>query len=343
MANNRLERLARRRVDPVIPITKFREVYERLAEDSAVKYAIGAMQPIDAAYTKRTYEEGDRVQSQLQNGLENYPFGADFKYQGSVTSDTHIKAHSDIDLLSIHKAFVMVQKPLEPTRPYQGNPTQDLVNLRSASITILRVAFPQATVDGDGGKAVTISGGSLLRDVDVVIANWLDTLEYRNAGDEDFRSVEIWDNVNQTTIENKPFLHNKRIGQRDDLLNGNLRKVIRLLKSLKYDAETPVRMSSFDIASVAYRMPDNMLAVPAGYDLKLAQNARDFLRYLIENAEIRNSLKVPNELRLIFANGHATLDGLRELYNEINELMSDIEQGLARSFRKLAEARIDIK
>ena len=52
-------------------------------------------------------------------------------------------------------------------------------------------------------------------------------------------------------VRNKPFMHNYNINDKD-VKTGGLRKVIRLLKTLKYDAEKDVKISSYDIASLAY-------------------------------------------------------------------------------------------
>jgi len=150
----------------------------------------------------------------------------------------------------------------------------------------------------------------------------------------------VFDSKANIRIENRPFLHNAKIDQRDRLLKGNVRKVARLLKSLKYDADTEVNMSSYDITSIAYRMPDDLMRPGHGAELLLVENTRGFLRLLLDDSARRSSLKVPNEMRSIFSSDGASVEGLNQLYKEIQELEDDIAKGLSRSFRKLAEARI---
>lgn len=99
MKYNRLERLEARRTDPLVKEARLlNEVYGRIAQSESVRYAIGAMQPIDPEYTKNTYREGDRVRNQLETNLSMV---CEYEYQGSVTNDTHIRARSDIDLLTL--------------------------------------------------------------------------------------------------------------------------------------------------------------------------------------------------------------------------------------------------
>jgi hypothetical protein len=101
-----------------------------------------------------------------------------FDHQGSVTNDTHIKLHSDIDLRVITDKYVDLQPPLTPTVPYPGKPLTDLLAIRTTAIDSLGRAFPAAEVDDTKSRCVSISGGSLSRKVDVVACHWLHTQDY---------------------------------------------------------------------------------------------------------------------------------------------------------------------
>ena len=330
MATNRLGKLRARRTDSLIKAgAEIREAYDGISEDEPVKYAVGAMQPIDPEYTSKSYEQGDRVKAQLDRSL-NTPqaIALEFAYQGSVTNDTHIKAHSDIDLLTIHAGFWAIEPPGEPTFRYQGDPLSDLRNLRVSCTQILRSAFPTVSIDDAPGKAIFLEGGSLSRKVDVVISNWWNTIEYQITGLASERGVQVFDSKANARIANRPFLHNAKIEERDRLVVGNVRKVARLLKSLKYDADTTVNMSSYDIASIAYRMPDELMRPGHGAELLLVENTRVFLRSLLDDGARRASLRVPNEMRPIFSSDGASEEGLNQLYKETQELVDDINKGL---------------
>ena len=62
--------------------------------------------------------------------------------------------------------------------------------------------------------------------------------------------------------------------------------------------------------------------------------------YLNNNRTQAAELYVPNGTRKVFTDRGATYHGLAELHREVAGLLNDINQGLARSFRKLNEARI---
>ena len=138
------------------------------------KYLVDVMQPIDAEFTENTFREGERVRNQLNKHLpEDYL--VEFEYQGSVTSDTHIKLHSDIDLLALNGCFVSLDKGAPNSSPYRGNAKQELCDMRSDAATLLKRRFPEVDVDDSAGKSICMEGGSLNRKIDVVVGNWWDT------------------------------------------------------------------------------------------------------------------------------------------------------------------------
>lgn len=339
-ATSRLDRLRARRVEAYEKRASLNEVYDSdklRSEGTAVKYALGAMQPIDADYTQNTYREGDRVKNQL----EKAGLACEFEYQGSVTSDTHIRARSDIDLLTLTCRFVTVDAPGPVSNPYRGNTIADLLALRRDSISVLRDKFPEATVDASGSKSVSIEGGSLRRKIDVVSSNWRNTQRYDQTRQLRDRGVDVLDARAQSTLRNLPFLHNDRIHNKDQTTAGGLRKAIRLLKSLRYDSERGVDLSSYDIAAIAFRMSDSELTVYRGTELLLVERCKQHLDTLAGNPPYRESLYVPNDTRRIFCAGGATLAGLNQLRREVDQLLHEIQNDLSRSFRKLAAARID--
>jgi len=135
-------------------------------------------------------------------------------------------------------------------------------------------------------------------------------------------------------------LHNKLIEERDAETNGGLRKAIRLLKSLKYDGDEKIDVSSYDIACLAYNIFTSWLTVQPGQDLLLVSNTRDYLRYLLTDENYRASLEVPNKMRKVFGADDMTATGLKQLSMAVEILVDEIDRGLSRSFRKLKEARI---
>lgn len=329
----------RARKDPESLQKSLYKEFASLQEDENIEFVLDSMAPIDPAYTQKSRDEARRVANQIRSSF-NLPGanGPQFTLQGSVTSDTHIKGYSDIDLLVLEQRFMYVDPPISRP-PYQGDALADFTQLREHCGEILIGKFPAATVDMKPGKAINMSGGSLQRDVDVVIASWRDTQEFVATSDLIYRGVSVFDSATKKPIHNLPFLHNFRLDEKDAVAGGNLRRVIRLLKSIKADADNEIKVSSYDIAAIAYRMPSEYLSVPPGAELMLLERARAWLEALSNDVQLRASLKVPNEMRMIFGPDGTPVEGLNALIKEVRELSNDVRDALNRSFRRIEEAR----
>jgi len=336
-----MSKLRGRRTDTLLKAAAaFDEAYDKIQEPETTSWAIGTMQPLDKTYTRITFEEGDRIKNQLDKSLNSSSKSADFRYQGSVTNDTHIKVHSDLDLLVIDTDFETIEPPGAPSYPYAGDPVEDLKKLRAACVTVIKKEFPAVKVDDTPGKCIALSGGSLRREIDVVISNWWNTTLYQQHNIEVFRGVKVLDKVANKRHENKPFYHNALIQIKDDETAGNLRKVARLLKSHKYDSDTPLTISSYDVVSIAWNMPKEYLLVPQDQELQLVENARNYLKWLLDNDTERNSIKVPNGMRAIFGPDGTTKSQLSALHSEVDDTAMQIRAELMKSYRTIRDAKI---
>lgn len=346
--SKRLERLRERRNGTPLTgnfanATLVKEAFERIKEDDGIKYVIGSMQPIDPEYTKNTLAEAVRVKSQLEANFPAKAVDSSFDYQGSVTNDTHIVRYSDIDLLAITNKFVFKENPARVTSPY-GNANVDLLVQHNASVQIITDRFPEVNIDTSGGKAIQLSGGSLRRKIDVITVAWWDTIAYDASLQKKDRGIKVFNYRTHGHIANKPFLHNHNIDSKDTVANGNLRKAIRFLKTVKADTNedagfAKIDISSYDICSVAHAMGYERLRVGPDEELKLALNVQQFLDYLEQNEAYRSGLEVPNGTRKIFCAEGASVEGLRQLNREVKDLLEAIAAGLRRTYRTL-EARI---
>lgn len=345
--NKRLESLRKRRLGLTREGGLFaeyaesqkRERYEENNETPSVKFALGSMQPVDKEYTNKCYEEGDRVKNQL---LSNIRFPRiDFRYQGSVPLDVHIRANSDVDLLLFHDEFVTntsaARGRLGPFQHYDGAPPYDeLLSLRNSAFNVLQQAFPRVTVEGKS-KSIRLSGGSLAREIDVITAHWHNTDEYAFNHDETLRGVNILVVDERSTASNLPFVHIERVREKCQQHNGSLRKVIRLLKNLKAQLEeeqVPFKLSSYDIAAIAWHMPAELLNVPAYYDLLLLSRIKQHLTAVIADENWRKFKRVPDDTRIIFDHKSKYSDVLR-LYLEIVNLEKDIAKEVAPNINRL--------
>lgn len=337
----KLEKLKNRRQDIITKAFSVTENFNKRYYGDSTIYALEAMEEINSDYTANTYKQVERVQHQLKPGLKEYGIDVDFRYQGSVPTNTHIKLYSDIDLLTIHQRFYTLEPPLVPAIPYNGNPLEDLKDLRSKTLEILEKAYPACDIDDTGGKALTISGGSLNRKIDIIASNWYDTVSYKQYTIETNRGIHILDRKNNDRISNFPFLHMHWINEKDKVVGGNEKRLIRLLKSIKADADEEIKVSSYDIASLVYRMDNSDLLTTKNQRLNLLKNCSQFLGKIISDDTFRNVLYVANGTRRIFCSDGAKVEEVAKLKKELDELVYEIAKEIKPLYESIQKATIN--
>ncbi len=320
------------------------------------RYALGAMQAVDPAYTQKSRDEAERVAKQLREGLS---VSIETRLQGSVPLDVHIRGVSDVDLLILRTGFyTYATYGTRALAGYYTSPTSEtslsaLTSLRGESEELLKRRYWGATVDCSGGKCIALSGGAFERPVDVVPSHWNDTAAYQASLAEHDRGVTILDKKVPETIDNLPFTHIKRVHDRDTAYLGGLKKAIRLVKNVKNDAAaetTAAKLPSFDIAALMYHA--NQSALQAGYinELYILGEAQRFCDWCYRNKDEAGRLMTPDGLRPVL-NNDAKREGLLIISTELDDLAQQVarEQGLFNSsptwsdiYSTLGNARVPV-
>ena len=140
------------------------ESYETRTSNSASKYALGAMQEVDDAYTQVGLAEADRVGKQLESGLTAEGIAVTFDLQGSVPLNIHIRGASDVDLLALAGDFFTYSPGGAKANQYfslgGSSVIERMRQLRTRSENVLSTRFWGADVDTSGNKSIKMSGGS---------------------------------------------------------------------------------------------------------------------------------------------------------------------------------------
>jgi hypothetical protein len=319
--NARLSQLrARRKGDPsMVTFSEFASTLtSKFAADAAdvedwekrgasnqrwTRYAIGAMQAVGKKYTEISEEAGYRVANQLRERLARVGIDAEFKLQGSVPLDVHIRRVSDVDVLAITKDFYTYNNTgAQAMRGGYKNPSQRtssgvLSSLRLQVESDLDDAFPAAKVDKTGA--------------------------YQTSGRQAERAVTIYNKKTNETIDNLPFLHIERVGSRCDSINGGLRKAIRLCKSVKADSDRDIQLSSYDIAALMYHADMSALRLGQYSDLAVLAETQRHLDALYQDPNAAGGLWVPDGSRLIFDSSEKRR-WLLQLSVEMDELLKSV-------------------
>ena len=304
-------------------------LFESLQEPDGIKYAVVAMTAVDPKDTAISIKEGERVASSLSNSLSREGFNVDTRLQGSVGLDVHIKGYSDVDMLILVADTILVEHPqIIPNsypEPTDTRPMGTIVgDLRKRAERILPNNFPAVDVNINGAKSIALEGGSLQRKIDIVPATWLHTVTYQTSKLEHDKAVKIFNKLDGSLIVNFPFLNRKIINDADSLVGGNIKRIVRLMKTLQSDStyESIRNINSFDVLSIAYDMRAQ-LAVPSYQQLGLVEILRARLFYLLENKAYRDGMDTPDRTRKVFDNENK-LEALSWLFLECNDLADSL-------------------
>lgn len=332
------QRLLERRAIPGKTAVLF-ERYNALQEQDDVKYLLGSMEPMDTDYTRITLSEAERVHKYLEKF-------SDIRLQGSVITNTHIRYYSDVDILSITRDFSTWEGALPSTvSVFSGSTIDTLKALRTRCRSTIRAEFPAVTIE-EKDRALALSGGSLRRNVDVVIANWYETLAYVSSQQERDRGIQVLDIAVPTSVLNKPFLHQHHLLQKNNQTSDGQNRAIRLLKTLKMDASSKIDISSYDICSLVWNINSTALPGSVAQSFILASNVASALLYWVTNEPVLNGLFVPNQTRRIIDPKEGTsLVAIRALWHELYKLLERVTKAgkkLDREMYTIANSVIQI-
>lgn len=326
------------------------ESYQKRSSLPYTQYALGAMQEVGPDYTRIGLEEATRVGKQLESGLANHNISVAFDLQGSVPLNIHIRGVSDVDLLTLHTAFVTYDAHGYRCRSgYYASATtytaeDKMRELRLKAEGVLTSAYPAAKVDKSGNKAIKISGGSLRRAIDVVPSHWHDTATWQASQQKCDRGVKVYNKGDHTTFLNLPFKHIKEVTDRDNATLAGLKKTIRLCKNVKSDAEADgkaINISSYEIAGLMWHCQAPSLIVASYNELSLLLVAQQHIDNLARNAALAMSLQTPDGSRRIIDNSDK-FQGLVALSVELDDLAEEVakEQQAALRYNQVTQDQI---
>jgi hypothetical protein len=337
--DDRLARLQMRRMDSqntVLASQGYDEAYEKRTSNKATKYALGAMQEVDPRSTEISHEEAEKVKKNLSEGLAAEGLSPEFRLQGSVPLNVHIRGASDVDLLVIEGAYVRYipcELSLRSYSPYngKGDIVDDVLYLRSKAEKVLESRFWGATVNKSAAKSIQLSDGAFRRNVDVVPSNWLDTVKYQQSLNEAHRGVQIVNKHTREHISNYPFTYIAEVSAKAKQTNDGARMGIRLAKNVKNDADADIALSSYDIGSLIYHCPSQYITHMVARDLMVLAGVERWFDELSRNYSLATSLMTPDGTRHIIDDAEKWV-GLVLLSAELTDLAKAVERELASPY-----------
>ena len=341
---SQLARIIQSRLNPegLILEKAFRDELDSISYSDVLVFIRTAMKGVEPEYTKRSKEAGEKVKDHLKTVLKD----VEYKYQGSVMTDTHIKGYSDIDLLTISDKFYSWEssrakqilenydqrqqyressiRKLEyenNVSPYTGDSLADLRGIRLTSEQKMKEVYIDC--DTSKPKAIKITNLNLKRDVDIVTANWYDDVMSIINDKGEYRGIQVYNkHEHKKGPANFPFLSVVRINDRGSYTNGRLKKMIRFLKHCKTESVYQIELSSFDINAICYSIDLEIYKDLHFYDL-VPVLYKQLKRICEDNSYSDNIISVDGR-EYIFRHDSNKKANLKQLLTEVEGIYLDL-------------------
>lgn len=324
--STRLKNLQARKFDKSLNESLTSRAFSQTDLPKDIKYLLEITRPLGVDYNDRTLEAARRVKNHLETGF-TLSFRTTFRHQGSVTTNTNIKTHSDFDLLTIIDNYYYTAPEIPVNSPYEGNASEDIEDLRKEVIRILKTQYDD--VDITGSKSVSIFNKSLYRKVDIVPCFWYNSTKYESTKNEYYRGIYLYDFKEKKKIQDYPFAHIWNVNHKGDSTNDGSKKGIRLLKNLKADSEN--KLSSFQLTSIIHSIDNINLPSRKGSEIVLAKSISNELNLLINNSTYRNGIKSPNGMENPFTDSNCVLE-MEKIKNDIDTLITDVSKEFRNTY-----------
>lgn len=321
-----------------------------LAGHKALEYVKRSMQGVGEEYTQRSLAAGSNVITHLENVL----LRVTYEFQGSVMTNTHIRGNSDIDLLVIcdrfyysnnstvldkynHASSNFELTEYQRTRlqnhinagSYLGDSDGDLRSLRLQSESKMKDVYDKVVTSKP--KCIEITNQSLHRDVDIVIASWHKTFEGIRDNNSKRNRIRIYDkDLNTVGRVESPFISIDRINSKNSRVNGRLKKMIRFLKTLKYDSGKVIDLNSFELNAICYNIDIRDYANKSFSDLVIV--LANELALIVRDSFYRDQIMSVDGSENVFKGKQAKVHSLERLLGEITDILSDLKTNLIHSY-----------
>ncbi|XOV91414.1 MAG: hypothetical protein ACFHWX_14495 [Bacteroidota bacterium] len=311
-----INNLRKRRFDEAKaqPITS--DAFTQRGYPNALRYALESMLEIDHSYSYKVFSIAKKIQDSIASSFAKKPINVDFRYDGPIQTDTHITLFGDVTLLTL-------------ITPQTDKPWQEIQYIIREVLNLMK-GLPFVTKSGFNNQhEIVVLTEKPSSRVVIQPALWLNNQNYMETKREIDRAVSEFRFGEKIKRNYMPFKNIARINAKDDRTNGGLKRMIRLLRTLQKDAESPINLEAHEISAMVYDIPERQLKYSDKQALSLLSVVSAQLTRICSDKKYFETLKAPSELEVIF--GTKPKQGeVMKLKNALENLMKDVQGILKR-------------
>lgn len=286
------------------------------------KYLLEAMQPIDDTYSKKVFEVTGRVINKIKSDLWDRNIRLDLRYQGALQSNTHVHLAGEVEIM-------VILHPREKIKAYKSVQKLGRLIMGMVSESELFSAV-------DYSNQIHILTTHKIPEVNLTIMPtiWVNTEAFLKSKREIDRGIAEYDFKNKTRKSYLPFRNIARINQKDTLVNGNLKRLIRMVKCIQLDAEEPIDLNDYELACSLYNIHEKKLNIEPEYILSLLPKVSSYLDKLVRFNMFKKVIS-PSRKELVFGHKKEKGEELLKLKNELDRVIEALKAEMGSNGKSL--------
>jgi len=314
----KIENLKRRRYDEALKEAALSETFYHSDYSDCIKYTLESMLEIDPSYAYKVYAVSRRIHEKIAKELKKRGFHVDYRYQGELKTYSNILLYGGVEIIVIKKNIT-------------DKPHKEIHTLAMELMDILQGDPSFKSLDYSDRTRIRITALKPTCEVDILPSVWVDSLEYKKTKNEIYRGIAEFDFKYKKIKKYLPFLNIARINAKDQKVEGNLKNISRLLKTLRADSEDKIDLKDSEINAIVYNLSDSGLRARSKHLLTLLPGTEKRLNDIYINAASFNGLLSPSGKDRVFAGRPDKKAEVGKLRIALSGLIEDLTKDLGKA------------
>ena len=319
----KLNKLMERRFDETLSGPYLSPSFHQFTDyGSITKYLLESAQPIHEDYRKKLYVLTGNLVNKFKKEANYSGLNIDIRYQGAIQCETHISLYGEIEILVILKS-----RPREKA-------SKSVEKLGTVLMHLLSGSSEFQKVDYSNKINIQLTTNSPKANISVLPTVWVNTGAYNQSKLEIDRGIAEYDFANKTRRSYLPFKNIAKINQKDELVDGNLKRLIRLIKSIQVDADEAIDLSDYELAATLYNIHARKLKVEPEYLFSLLPVISLYFEKLVKFNMLKRVIS-PSRKELVFSHKEKKEIEIQKLKKALDVVIRDLKEELRTNGRQI--------
>ncbi len=313
-----LDNLQGRRFDEARRESIMSDSFDTCDYPDSLKYCLECMEETDPSYAYKAFYVSKKIQDKLVREFQNREIKVDFRYQGSIQTETNILLFGGIELILIQE--------IKGAKPWL-----QVKRIAAEVMDILTSEGEFKSVDYSNKHKIRVTTIKPTSEIAILPAVWMNNGDFKQSKREIDRGIVEYDFERKVQRKYLPFKHIARINAKDKKTNGGLKRLIRIVHTLIRDShEADIDLSYSEVDSLIYAIPEKQLIYEPKKALALLGILSAQMNRAASDLTYLQKLISPSEKELVFGKKEGKQEEIKKLKKLLDNLIADIKEDLSK-------------